>query len=162
MENGKWKNGKWKMENGKWKMENGKWKNGKMEKWRKVEFIDQHTIKYKDQQSIISHTKMASATKVTPIESMQQRKREIIDLCDEPEAPTKKRQKQESIVIDLCDDSEGEDSLSDASFPSISDISRKLFDDYTNTTTNTKIKEETMSTKEVVSQLLSLCQSGQL
>ena len=105
---------------------------------------------------------MASTTKVTPMESMQQRKREIIDLCDEPEAPTKKRQKQESIVIDLCDDSEGEDSLSDASFPSISDISRKLFDDYTNTTTNTKIKEEAMSTKEVVSQLLSLCQSGQL
>lgn len=105
---------------------------------------------------------MASTTKVTPTESMQQRKREIIDLCNEPEAPIKKRQKQESIVIDLCDDSEGEDSLSDASFPSISDISRKLFDDYTNTTTNTKIKEETMSTKEVVSQLLSLCQSGQL
>ena len=152
-------NGKWKMENGKWKMENGKWMEN--EKMGKVEFIDQHTIKYNDQQSIISHTKMASATKVTPIESMQQRKREIIDLCDEPEAPTKKRQKQESIVIDLCDDSD-EDSLSDVSFPSISDISRKLFDDYTNTTTNTKIKEETMSTKEVVSQLLSLCQSGQL
>ena len=26
MENGEWRNGKWKMENGKWKMENGKWR----------------------------------------------------------------------------------------------------------------------------------------
>ena len=61
MENGKWKmeKGKWKMEKwGKWKRENGEMgENGEMEKSGKVEFIDQHTIKYNDQQSIISHTK---------------------------------------------------------------------------------------------------------
>jgi hypothetical protein len=157
---GKWENGKTgKWENGKM----GKWENGKMGKWEngKTGKCGIHRPTHnKIQRPAINHIsyKMASTTKVTPIERKQQRKREIIDLCNEPEAPTKKRQKQESIVIDLCDDSEGEDSLSDASFPSISDISRKLFDDYT----NTKIKEETMSTKEVVSQLLSLCQSGQL